>query len=168
MPSREDGSAFDGRLVVVELEFRQVGQVDREIEGEAPSRVLGITERRTPFVELPFQSYVLSFELPVRDVVLRVPGEVPERGRREVRAERQALPVRHGRVRLPRRRIDPERCPGPAQLIVEAGGEGAAGLPELGLAWAEKRAGPSAAPQVRHVTGNVLRAPPCPRLPPQP
>ena len=45
------------RLVVVELEIRQIGQVDGEIEREVPVGIPQEVEARPPFVKLAFQPH---------------------------------------------------------------------------------------------------------------
>ncbi len=52
---RGDNSLLECRLIVVELQLRQVGQVDRKVDRERPRRILHEVEARPPFVEIALQ-----------------------------------------------------------------------------------------------------------------
>jgi hypothetical protein len=52
-------SAPDGRLIVVELEVREVGQEHREEKRKIAVGTLLEIERRPPFVQIPSQLYLL-------------------------------------------------------------------------------------------------------------
>ncbi len=56
---REDTLLLKGGLVVVEFEVRQIGQVDREVEGEVAVRIPHEVEAGTPLVKLALQPHDL-------------------------------------------------------------------------------------------------------------
>src|SRR5215203_6155377 len=104
---------LEGGLVVVELQVRQVGQINREVKSEIAVGVPHEVEAGPPLVQLPLQPDHLRFELGIGDVVLRRPGEGPERCGGEAGTESQALLA--GRTGLSGYR------PGARQCVVEVG-----------------------------------------------
>ena len=56
---------LERRLIVVEFQLRQIGEVDREIEGEIPVGIAEKVERGPPLVEVPLEADDLGLELPV-------------------------------------------------------------------------------------------------------
>jgi hypothetical protein len=71
----EDTLLLKGGLIVIKLEIRKIGEVDREIEGKISVRVPHEVEACPPLMELSFQSDHLRLELAVRDIELRGPGQ---------------------------------------------------------------------------------------------
>src|SRR5215217_8138062 len=102
---------LEGGLIVIELEVGQVGQVNGEIEREIAVWVPHEVEPRAPLMQLPLQPDHLRLEFGVRDVVLRGPGEGPERRGRKVGTEAEVL--------LAERAIESQHRQGPVQGVIE-------------------------------------------------
>src|SRR5688500_5270049 len=105
------------RLVVIELEIGQVGQEDREIEGEIPVGGLLEVERRPPLVKVAGQLNLLGFELAQGGVVLGGPAHPPEAGGREAGAEADAALIHRGQ----RSAVEYGGRAGQAEIDVDAG-----------------------------------------------